>query len=40
MNNFEFLICLCNNTIDHDNTKIFRMLKSPLVFRRGYTRGF
>jgi hypothetical protein len=31
---------LCNNTIDHDNTKSLRMLKSPLVFRRGYTRGF
>ena len=31
---------LCNNVIDHDNTKSLIMLKSPLVFRRGYTRGF
>lgn len=36
----ENILFLCNNTIDHDNTKSFRMLKSPLVFRRGYTRGF
>lgn len=36
----ENILLLCNNTIDHDNTESFRMLKSPLVFRRGYTRGF
>jgi len=36
----ENILFLCNNIIDHDNTKSLRMLKSPLVFRRGYTRGF
>jgi hypothetical protein len=36
----ENLLILCNNILNHDNTKSFRMLKSPLVFRRGYTRGF
>ena len=28
----DFLIYICNNTIDHDNTKSFRMLKSLLYF--------
>ena len=40
MTEIEATFYLCNNIIDHDNTKSFRMLKSPLVFRRGYTRGF
>ena len=36
----ENLLFLGYNAIDHDNTKSLIMLKSPLVFRRGYTRGF
>lgn len=40
MTEIEVTFYLCNNTIDHDNTKNLRLLKSPLVFRRGYTRGF
>ena len=36
----EKSIYLVYNKIDHDNTKNLRLLKSPLVFRRGYTRGF
>lgn len=36
----ENILFLCNNTINHDNTKSLIVLKSPLVFRRGYTRGF
>lgn len=39
MNNFEFLICLCNNNINHDNKKILTSNTCPLVFRRGYMRG-
>lgn len=40
MTEIEIIFYLCNNVIDHDNTKNLRLLKSPLVFRRGYTRGF
>ena len=40
MTEIEITFYLCYNIIDHDNTKIFRMLKSPLVFRRGHIRGF
>lgn len=36
----ENALFLCNNVINHDNTKSLIELKSPLVFRRGYTRGF
>ena len=36
----DFFIFLNYNIFDHDNTKSLIMLKSPLVFRRGYTRGF
>ena len=36
----ENALFLCNNVIDHDNTKSLIKAIKPLVFRRGYTRGF
>ena len=36
----EITLFLCNNVIDHDNKKILTSNTCPLVFRRGYMRGF